>query len=111
METCEGSTTRVKREVTKSEGLAFDHAKMIEYAIERLRNKINYTDIAFNLMPELFTLSELQQVFEIVLGKELLAAAFRRKVEDMVIETNQFTKDAGHRPSKLYRFNPNWRNA
>ncbi|WP_010251105.1 NUDIX hydrolase [Acetivibrio cellulolyticus] len=111
VETCEGSTTRVKREVTKSEGLAFDHAKMIEYAIERLRNKINYTDIAFNLMPELFTLSELQQVFEIVLGKELLAAAFRRKVEDMVIETNQFTKDAGHRPSKLYRFNPNWRNA
>lgn len=110
IETYEGRSARVHREIVDSSGIAFDHAKMIEYAIERLRNKIEYTDIAFNLMPELFTLSELQQVYEVILGRELLAAAFRRKVADMVIETNQFTKDAGHRPSKLYRFNPGWRN-
>lgn len=110
VEAYEGRRVRVTREIVESDGIAFDHAKIIEYAIERLRNKIEYTDIAFNLMPELFTLTELQQVYEVILGKELLAAAFRRKIADMVVETNQFTKDAGHRPSKLYRFNLNWRN-
>lgn len=104
-----GKTARVEREVIVSNGIAFDHAEMIQYAVERLRNKIEYTDIAFNLMPELFTLSELQQVYEVTLGKELLSAAFRRKIADMVMETNQFTKDAGHRPAKLFKFNPNWR--
>lgn len=111
VETVEGKVRRVKREVIDSKGIAFDHAKIIEYAVERLRNKIEYTDIAFNLMPELFTLSQLQQVYEIILNKELLAAAFRRKIAHMVIETNEFRKNAGHRPSKLYRFNPGWRNA
>jgi 8-oxo-dGTP diphosphatase len=110
VKTLEGRVTRVSREVVDSQGIAFDHARMIEYAIERLRNKVEYTDIVFNLMPEVFTLSELQQVYEVILGKELLAAAFRRKIANMVIETDQFTKDAGHRPSKLYRFNPDWRN-
>ncbi len=109
VELVEGKVIKTTREVVESNGIAFDHAEMIEYGIERLKNKIEYTDIAFNLMPELFTLSELQKVYEIVLGKELLAAAFRRKIADMVIETNQFTKDAGHRPSKLYRFNHSWR--
>lgn len=109
IETVEGQVVKVSREVVDSFGIAFDHAEMIEYGIERLKNKIEYTDIAFNLMPELFTLSELQQVYEVILGKELLAAAFRRKIANMVIETNQFTKDAGHRPSKLYRFNNAWR--
>jgi len=105
-----GRTRKISREIVESHGLAFDHAKIIEYAIERLRNKIEYTDIAFHLMPPLFTLSELQQVYEVILGKELLAAAFRRKIAPMVTETNEFTKDAGHRPSKLYRFNPSWEN-
>jgi len=109
VEAVEGRVIKTSREVVESNGIAFDHAKMIEYGIERLKNKIEYTDIAFNLMPELFTLSELQQVYEVILGRELLAAAFRRKIADMVIETNQFTKDAGHRPSKLYRFNHSWR--
>lgn len=109
VETVEEKLIKVSREVVESAGIAFDHAKMIEYGIERFKNKIEYTDIAFNLMPQLFTLSELQQVYEVILGKKLLAAAFRRKVANMVTETNQFTKDAGHRPSKLYRFNNAWR--
>lgn len=100
---------RVDRQLVSSKGIAFDHALMIGYAIERLRNKIEYTDIAFSLMPEMFTLTELQQVYEVILDKELLAAAFRRKIAEMVIETDHFTKDAGHRPSKLYRFNPEWK--
>lgn len=100
---------RIKREIIESDGIAFDHGKFIEYAVDRLRNKIEYTGLAFNLMPELFTLTELQQVYEVILGKELLAAAFRRKTANMVIETNQFTKDAGHRPSKLFRYNSGWK--
>jgi 8-oxo-dGTP diphosphatase len=110
MKTVEGKVTKVERKVVESNGIAFDHAKIIEYGIERLRSKIEYTDIAFNLMPELFTLTELQQVYEVILDTELLKANFRRKTADMVIETNEYTKDAGHRPSKLFRFNPNWTN-
>jgi len=104
----EGNVVQRSRELVESHGIAFDHAKIIEYAIERLKNKIEYTDIAFSLMPERFTLTELQQVYEVILGKELLKANFRRKIADMVIETNEYTRDAGHRPSKLYRYNPNW---
>lgn len=107
----EGKVTKIERQVVESNGIAFDHAKIIEYGIERLRSKIEYTDIAFNLMPELFTLTELQQVYEVILDEELLKANFRRKTAEMVIETNEFTKDAGHRPSKLFRFNPDWTNA
>lgn len=104
----EGKLIEVKREVMESKGMAFDHGRIIQYGIERLRNKIEYTDIAFNLMPEFFTLTELQQVYEVILGRELLKANFRRKISDMVIETDKQTKDEGHRPSKLYRFNPDW---
>lgn len=104
----EGNVVKTTREIVESGNIAFDHAKIIEYAIERLRNKIEYTDIAFSLMPERFTLTELQQVYEVILGKELLKANFRRKISGMVIETNEYTRDAGHRPSKLYKYNPNW---
>lgn len=85
--------------------LAFDHAKMLVYAIERLKNKVEYTTIAFHLMPEKFTLTKLQQVYEILLDKPLLKANFRRKIADMVIETEEYEENAGHRPSKLYQFN------
>lgn len=108
--TVEDRVTKITRQIVESNGIAFDHAKIIEYGIERLRNKIEYTDIAFNLMPKLFTLTELQKVYEIVLDTELLKANFRRKISDMVIETNEYTKDAGHRPSKLFKFNPDWQN-
>jgi ADP-ribose pyrophosphatase YjhB (NUDIX family) len=106
--TVEGKITKVDSEVVESNGIAFDHPKIIQYAIERLRNKIEYTNIAFNLMPEKFTLTELQQVYEVILDTELLKANFRRKISDMVIETDEYTKDAGHRPSKLFKFNPGW---
>ncbi|WP_313129573.1 NUDIX hydrolase [Anaerocolumna sp.] len=110
IKTVEGKVTKVEREVVESNGIAFDHAKIIEYGIERLRSKIEYTDIAFNLMPELFTLTEFQKVYEVILDTELLKANFRRKTANMVIESNEYTKNAGHRPSKLFRFNPNWTN-
>ena len=99
-----GKHPRIYREVLSSPDLAFDHAGIIQYGLERLRNKIEYTDIAFNLVGDYFTLTELQQVYEVILGKELLKANFRRKISNMVSETNRLKKDVGHRPSRLYKF-------
>ncbi len=90
-------------QLTENNGLAFDHAQIIAFAIERLRGKITYTDIALNLMPEYFTLTELQQVYEIILNKPLLKAPFRRKYGCLAEETEKLTSDAGHRPSRLYK--------
>lgn len=92
-------------EILDDGNLAFDHAKIIGYALIHLKNKVKYTNIVFNLMPEFFTLTELQEVYEIILGKKLIAANFRRKIKDLVIETEKFSDEAGHRPSKLYKFN------
>jgi len=83
--------------------LAFDHAKIIGMAIERLRGRVEENDLALHLMPELFTLTELQQAYEAILDRELLKAAFRRKAEPLVEKTDQYTENAGHRPSRLYR--------
>ncbi|MDQ0061488.1 NUDIX hydrolase [Paenibacillus harenae] len=99
------SFTSTEYSIVSNNGLAFDHAKIIACAIERLRGKVNYTDIALHLMPRLFTLTELQQVYEVILDKELLKAAFRRKVAELVEETDHYTENAGHRPSRLYRRN------
>lgn len=90
-------------EIIENDGLAFDHAKIIACAVRRLRGKLDYTDLALNLMPPTFTLTELQQVYEVILGKPLLKAAFRRKIKDLVCETGEYTEHAGHRPSQLYR--------
>ena len=86
----------------ENNGLAFDHAEIVTCALQRLRAKLEYTDLALCLMPERFTLTELQQVYEAILGKSLFKAAFRRKMIDIVQETDQYTSDKGHRPAKLY---------
>ena len=96
----EGENTETS--IYENTGLAFDHAKMIEYAIRKLRSKFEYTDLAFNLMPEKFTLTELQQVYETILDKPLFKAAFRRKMANLVSETNLYIEDKGHRPARLY---------
>ncbi|WP_440960167.1 NUDIX hydrolase [Paenibacillus nitricinens] len=103
--TSKSASTSTAYSILSNDGLAFDHAKIIACAIERLRGKVNYTDLALNLMPDLFTLTDLQQVYEVILDKELLKAAFRRKVADLVAETDHYTENAGHRPSRLYRRN------
>lgn len=105
--TAKSTSKSISYSIVSNEGLAFDHGKIIAYAIERLRNKTNDSDIALHLMPKLFTLTELQQVYEVILDKELLKAAFRRKVADLVTETDHYRENAGHRPSRLYQ--RNWR--
>lgn len=78
--------------------------------IERLRNKIEYTDIIFHLMPERFTLTELQQVQELILDEKLYTAHFRRKVEQKLFKCENQTNSAkGHRPAQQYEYNPNWK--
>jgi len=90
--------------IKKDNHLAFDHAKVIVSGISRLKNKISYTDIVFNMMGEYFTLGELQQVYEVILGKELLDPAFRRIIANKVEKTDMVKTGGGHRPSVMYRY-------
>lgn len=89
------------------DALAFDHAEIILEGLMRLRNKVEYTDIAFNLMKEEFTLSDLQRVYELILGKPLYKTSFRDKISDKVEELEKKERSIiGNRISKLYRYKP-----
>jgi 8-oxo-dGTP diphosphatase len=86
--------------------LAFDHERIIEYALERLRAKIEYTTVGFQLLPEEFTLSELQDVYEAVAGRPLDKRNFRRRIEllDVLIPLDRWRRGGPSRPARLYRF-------
>ena len=99
-----GSNDRYNFITKENNALAFDHDKVILSGIERIKNKVNYTDIVFNMMPLEFTLKELQQVYEVILNKKLLDPAFRRMIKDKVIKTERMKTGEGHRPSSLYRY-------
>ena len=101
----EKTTDRYKYDIIKSGNLAFDHALIIASGIERLKNKANYTDVVFNMMPTYFTLGELQQVYEVILNKKLLDPAFRRIIQNKVIKTDKVKTGEGHRPSALFKYN------
>lgn len=81
---------------------AFDHGSIISYARQRLKNKVEYTQIAFELVPTEFTLPQLQKVYEILLDKPLYKANFRKKIMPMVEEIDKFTAGDAHRPSRYY---------
>ncbi len=83
--------------------LAFDHREIIEYGRNRLSGKVNYSDIAFEFVPEEFTLPQLQRVYEILLGENLYKANFRKMISPLVEETGNMLTGMAHRPSKLYR--------
>ena len=99
------TTDRYNFSIQENDNLAFDHPLVIVSGIERIRNKLNYTDIVFNMMPEYFTLGELQQVYEVILVKKLLDPAFRRIIADKVIKTDKVRTGGGHRPSVLFKYN------
>lgn len=88
--------------------LAFDHYKIIVDALQRLKNKIEYTAIAFNLVDELFTRTEIKSIYELILNRKLDHTELWRKIKDMVIETEYMSKEKAHRPSKYFKFNPDW---
>lgn len=89
--------------------LAFDHIDIVNCALERLKNKIEYTTIAFNLLPEYFTLREVQKVYEAILNpkKEFSRAGFQRKIKKMLIPTNKEKATCG-RHALCYRLNNEW---
>ncbi len=93
----------VEYRILESDGLAFDHAQIIVCMLKNLRRKLQ-TDmrIAFDFLPEYFTLTDLQSVFEIILDKELLKPNFRRKIADYVTETARTVQNGAHRPAKLF---------
>ena len=100
----ESTTDRYYFEIEKNDKLAFDHARVIASGMARLKNKITYTNIVFNMMAEYFTLGELQQVYEVILGKKLLDPAFRRIIADKVVKTDKMQTGEGHRPSVLFKY-------
>ncbi len=86
--------------------LAFDHNLIVEYALWRLRNKVEYSRIASAFLGETFTLAQLREVHEAVLGRRLDPANFRRAMEtsDALVDTGERLTGARHRPPKLYRY-------
>ncbi|MDR7111672.1 MULTISPECIES: NrtR DNA-binding winged helix domain-containing protein [Microbacterium] len=86
--------------------LAFDHNEIVDYALWRLRNKVGYSRIAHGLLADEFTLADLREVYEAVLGRRLDPANFRRQVENSgtLIPTDRF-RTGSHRPARLYRYN------
>ena len=91
--------------VSRLPALAFDHRKIFDYALQRLRNKLEYTTVGFQLLPEKFSLTELQGVYEAILDKKLDKRNFRRKIELLKIlkPTSEYRR-GGQRPARLYRF-------
>lgn len=103
----EKTTDRYKYDILSNDKMAFDHPLVIASGISRLKNKLEYTDIVFNMMPEYFTLGDLQQVYEIILGKKLLDPAFRRIIANKVEKTTKMKTGGGHRPSVLFKYKNN----
>jgi 8-oxo-dGTP diphosphatase len=88
--------------------LAFDHREILDYALKRLRYKLEYTLVGFELLPDEFTLTELQQAYELILGEALDKRNFRRKIlsADVVEETGGRKTNGEGRPATLYRYRP-----
>lgn len=86
--------------------LAFDNERIVRLAEERLRNKLEYTNVAYSLLPPEFTLTELQNVYEAILGERIDKRNFRRRVVGLgvVRESGNWRKTGAHRPARLYEF-------
>ncbi|MSQ03987.1 MAG: NUDIX hydrolase [Myxococcales bacterium] len=111
-------TPEVVKPLIESEGpgplgnasLAFDHSDILTQAIRRIRGKIDYAPIAFDLVPERFTVSDLRSVFEVVKGTMYHAGNFQRRFQRMLEDgtivpaAGETTRRAGGRPARLYRF-------
>ncbi len=92
--------------VDDTPALAFDHPRILAVASERLRSKVRYQPVGFELLPMLFTLTQLQRMYEIILSRKLDKRNFRKKIlaMQMLVETDQVQRDVAHRAARLYRF-------
>ena len=86
--------------------LAFDHQEIVTTAHERLRGKVRYAPVGFELLPPRFSLTQLQRLYEIILGTELDKRNFRKKIlsMDLLVETDEVEQGVRHRAARLYRF-------
>ena len=86
--------------------LAFDHKEIIEYSLKRTRERLEFCPIAFQLLPQKFTLTELQKAYEMILMKKLDKRNFRKKFLSLAIlkELDEYTKSGSKRPARLYSF-------
>ena len=86
--------------------LAFDHKKILKDLLERIQGRIQYTDMAFNFLPKTFTWSQLQKVYEVVLGRELITPNFRRKIKNTydIVELDTKNVPSLGRPSKFLQY-------
>lgn len=94
--------------LTEIPDLAFDHSEILRTGLHRLRGKLRYEPIGFELLPEKFTLPQLQQLYESVLGTDLDKRNFRKKALSygLLIPLDEKRRDGPHRPAQLYRFDP-----
>ena len=88
--------------------LACDHTEILDAALARLRGKLTYQPVGFELLPSKFTLSQLQRLYEAVLGTEIDKRNFRKKVLGfgLLVPLKEFERGAAHRPAQLFRFDP-----
>lgn len=87
--------------------MAFDHKEIVDVCYQWLQKRIQEHPLGFNLLPEKFSLRELQNLYEAILGVTLDRRNFRKKFAsmDLLIDTNEMEQDVSHRPGKLYKFN------
>jgi 8-oxo-dGTP diphosphatase len=92
--------------VSEAQDLAFDHERILATALERLKNKVRYQPIGFELLPPQFTLSQLQRLYETILETPLDKRNFRKKIlsMDFIVALDEVEKDVAHRAARLYRF-------
>lgn len=92
--------------VTSVPRLAFDHEEILARALERIRGKLTYAPLGFELLPQKFTIKQLQKVYEIVLGRTLDNRNFRKKIfaMDVLRELGEMQKGVPHRAARLYKF-------
>lgn len=112
----EGSSTEEVRWIPVQDAkegypLAFDHTQILDTCHARLKNKVQYTSLPVNFLPEEFTLTELQTTFEIILGSPVEKKSFRRRITDAdILEETGNMRTGNNRPAKLYRVRPNCAN-
>ncbi len=93
-------------EIDKLPKMLFDHEEIIREALQKLRNEVKYHPVGFHMLPQKFTLTELQTLYEVILDKQLDTRNFRKKIQNMglLIDTNEKQINVAHRAAKLYSF-------
>lgn len=101
-----GGPVEARSQQAQEMPLAFDHADILGMAVKRIRGKLDYTPIGFQLLSETFTLRRLQDVHETILGRTLNKDSFRRRMlaSGLLEATGERESEVGHRPAELYRF-------